>query len=319
MSETYPYSRQMGKSATTMLQGLSGLVEFECAARWGSMRLAAVELHKTASAVSQQVRRLEASLGFALFDRHARRIAITDKGRELAATLTKLLADLNRQVTALRQDDPAALLRISTTHSFAMKWLVPRLHRFSALHPAVDIRIDASDELVDMEAGVCDVALRYVSAQPDDDSLVYRERLAVVYSPLLSPKFHRAASLAALARQPLLFEGTPEVWLRLLEANRVESGRCDFSRSYSHGGLLVQAAVAAHGVALAPYALACEDLLQGRLLQCDCATVVSGYGYRLLVAPGQSSTAKVRSFVNWFYAEIAAMHPNAAQSQKDSR
>ena len=70
----------------------------------GSIRLAAAELHKTPSAVSQQIKQLEATLGFALFERHARHITITDKGRELAATVSRLLTELGRQVTALRQD-----------------------------------------------------------------------------------------------------------------------------------------------------------------------------------------------------------------------
>lgn len=289
------------------LPTLSGLIEFDCAARHGSIRLAAAELHRTPSAVSQQIKQLESTLGFALFERHARHIAITDKGRELAATVARLLTELGRQVTALRQDDPAALLRISTTHSFAMKWLVPRLHRFTARHPAVDIRVEASDGVVDMAAGVCDVALRYVAATPQDDGLLYRERLVAVVSPSLLTAPASTPKLATLVRQPLLFEGTPEPWLRVLEASGVRTRRLDFSRSYSHGGLLVQAAVAGHGVALAPFALAHEDLQQGRLVQCDCAPLPNGYGYRIVVAPGLSPSVKVQAFVAWMQEEVAAM------------
>ncbi|HEX5687036.1 MAG TPA: LysR substrate-binding domain-containing protein [Ideonella sp.] len=293
---------------TFALPTLSGLIEFECAARWGSIRLAAAELHKTPSAVSQQIKQLEATLGFALFERHARHISITEQGRELAATVTKLLAELGRQVTALRQDDPAALLRISATHSFAMKWLVPRLHRFTAQYPAIDIRVEASDQVVDLSDGRCDVALRYVAATPEGDTLVYRERLVAVVSPTLLPDGAATPpKLATLLRQPLLFEGTPEPWLRVLEAGGVRSRRLDFSRSYSHGGLLVQAAVAGHGVALAPYALACEDLQQGRLVPCDSAPLPNGYGYRVVVATGQAPSTKVQAFTTWMRDEVAAM------------
>lgn len=293
------------------LPTLSGLIEFESAARHGSIRLAAAELHKTPSAVSQQIKQLESTLGFTLFERHARHIAITDKGRELATSVNRLLTELGRQVTALRQDDPAALLRISTTHSFAMKWLVPRLHRFTARYPAIDIRVEASDQVVDMAAGVCDVALRYVAAPAQDDGLLYRERLVAVVSPSLLPTPDASPRLAALIRQPLLFEGTPEPWLRVLEASRVRSRRLDFSRSYSHGGLLVQAAVAGHGVALAPFALAHEDLEQGRLVPCDSAPLPNGYGYRIVVAPGLEAAGKAQAFVAWMQAEMAAMQITA--------
>lgn len=289
------------------LATLSGLIEFDSVARHGSIRLAAAELHKTPSAVSQQIKQLESALGFALFERHARHIAITDKGRELAATVGRLLTELGRQVTALRQDDPAALLRISTTHSFAMKWLVPRLHRFTARHPAIDIRVEASDRVVDMAAAVCDVALRYVPASAPGEDLLYRERLVAVVSPSLLPAPDARPKLAALIRQPLLFEGTPEPWLRTLEASGLRSRRLDFSRSYSHGGLLVQAAVAGHGVALAPFALAHEDLLQGRLVQCDGEPLPNGYGYRIVVAPGLAPSVKVQAFVAWMQEEVAAM------------
>ena len=162
--------------------------------------------------------------------------------------------------------------------------------------------------MVDLTEGRCDVALRYVAALPDDDTLVYRERLVAVVSPTLLPEGAvTPPKLATLLRQPLLFEGSPEPWLRVLEASGVRSRRLDFSRSYSHGGLLVQAAVAGHGVALAPYALACEDLLQGRLVLCDSTPLPNGYGYRVVVAAGRAPSAKVQAFATWMNDEVATM------------
>lgn len=292
------------------LRGLSGLIDFDCAARLGSFRLAGAELHKTPAAVSQQIKQLEQALGFALFVRHARHVSITEKGRELAGTVARLLAELNRQITALQQDgDDEALLRITSTHSFAMKWLVPRLHRFSACHPSIDLRVEASDQPVDLDGSGVHVALRYVRVKPGDEAPLYREQQVVVYGPQL-PLGRRASSppnLATLARQPLLYEGTPEAWLRVLDANGVRVRHPDFARSYSHAGLLVQAAAAGQGVAVAPYSLAYEDLLRGRLLRCDCEPLPSAYGYRLLVAAGLAGAPKVRHFREWVDAEIAEM------------
>ena len=109
------------------LRSLSGLIDFDCAARWGSFKLAARELHKTPAAVSLQVKQLEENVGFALFVRHPRHIALTEKGQELAITTSGMLADLRAKVAALQRGDEEAVLRISTTHSFAIKWLVPRI------------------------------------------------------------------------------------------------------------------------------------------------------------------------------------------------
>ncbi len=86
------------------LRNLSVLLDFECAARWCSFKLAAHELHKTPAAVSQNIKQLELQLGFALFERHARHLSMTEKGAELADTVRQLLHDLQVKVTALRKD-----------------------------------------------------------------------------------------------------------------------------------------------------------------------------------------------------------------------
>ena len=78
------------------LRSLSGLIDFECAARWGSFKLAAHELHKTPAAVSLQVKQLEETIGFPLFVRHPRHIALTEKGQELAIATARMLGELRK-------------------------------------------------------------------------------------------------------------------------------------------------------------------------------------------------------------------------------
>lgn len=288
------------------LRNLAGLIEFESAARWGSIRLAAEELHRTPSAVSQQIRKLEHTVGFPLFERRPRSVVLTERGQALAASLSSTLTQLGRQIETLRQEDPAHLLRITTTHSYAMKWLVPRLHRFTRLHPAIDIRVEANDAVADLTLGRWDVALRYAqeAAFPLAEPLLYREQLVVVYGPQLASG---PVEPAALARWPLLYEGSPASWQALLARAGIRRRRLDFSRSFSHSGLLVQAAVAGEGAALVPYSLAYEDIAHGRLLRAAFEPVASDYGYRLIAAPGQGTSHKVRAFVAWMQAEVAAM------------
>lgn len=282
------------------LRSLSGLIDFECAARWLSFQRAALELHKTPAAVSQQIKHLEEALGFALFARYPRRIAITDRGRALAATLTRVLGELHGKVEALRHDDAERVLRISTTHSFAMKWLIPKLHRFTAGHPQLDLRVEASDQPVDLDADTCDVAVRYGRI---DDAHAFRDRLIVVHSPAIAA---HPRPLGELLRHPLLYEATPELWLRLLAAHRLDARRADLARSYSHNGLLVQAAVAGLGVALVPHTLADEDITHGRLVMAACRPLASAYGYRVLSSPDKRALAKVRGFTDWIAAELGA-------------
>jgi LysR family glycine cleavage system transcriptional activator len=289
------------------LRSLSGLIDFDCAARWGSFKLAARELHKTPAAVSQQVRHLEESVGFALFVRHPRRIALTEKGQELAIAIARMLSDLRGKVGALQRGDEESVLRISTTHSFAIKWLVPRMHRFTRLYPELDIRIDSNDAPVDLEADSTDVAVRYGPVRDGDPALLFRERLVPVYSPELLEPGQSELLLSDLPSYRLLVEKSPENWLQLLNENKALKGKYDFSRGYSHWGVLVQAAVAGQGVALVPYGIACQDIASGALRQIACRSAPFGSGYRFLANPHKESMTKVKRFREWVVAEMEEM------------
>lgn len=297
-------------NAKQPLRSLSLLVDFECAARWCSFKLAAHELHKTPAAISQNIRQLEQQLGFALFERHARHLSITEKGSELATTVSQLLGDLHIKVAALREDSANDSLRISCTHSFAMKWLVPRLHRYTQLHPEIDIRIDSNDAVVNPALGQCDIAIRHQQyVEGNTGNLLWREQLLLAYSPALlhekDKRSRQAPGLKHLLRYPLLYEGTPEHWIRLLQEQGMLGQPHDFAQNYSHAGLLVQAAVAAQGVALLPAAIACEDLQQGRLLSLAGAQLSSRYCYRLVTEGIRSG--KLNDFIDWLHAEVADM------------
>ncbi|GAB3452179.1 glycine cleavage system transcriptional regulator GcvA [Massilia terrae] len=289
------------------LRSLSGLIDFDCAARWGSFKLAGQELHKTPAAVSLQIKHLEESVGFALFVRHARHITLTEKGQELAVAVARMLSDLRDKIGALQGGDEEAVLRISTTHSFAIKWLVPRMHRFTKLYPELDIRIDSNDVPVDLEADSTDVAIRYGPVRDGDPATLLRERLVPVYSPeLLAPGQH-ALTLADLGQHRLLCEKSNEAWLQLLNENRAFKGAYDFSRGYSHWGVLVQAAVAGQGVALVPFGIACGDLASGGLRQIACRSAAFHNGYRFLANPHKEGLGKVKRFRDWMFAEMAEM------------
>ena len=289
------------------LRSLSGLIDFECAARWGSFKLAARELHKTPAAVSQQVKQLEENVGFPLFVRHPRHISLTEKGQELSVATGRMLADLRAKVAALQRGDEEAVLRISTTHSFAIKWLVPRMHRFTKLCPELDIRIDSNDAPVDLHADSTDVAIRYGPVREGDPSVLFRERLVPVYSPELLAPGQADLTLADLPHCRLLVEQSPEAWLQLLNENKALKGKYDFSRGYSHWGVLVQAAVAGQGVALVPYGIAFQDIVKGALRQIPARSAPFANGYKFLVNPHKEHMLKVQRFRAWMVGEMEEM------------
>src|SRR5690348_15323090 len=120
---------------------LNGLRAFETAARHGSFTLAGRELNVTPAAVSQQVRLLEQRLGFALFQRHANELELTDQGRAFQPGLTDAFDNIQRltdQVAAMR---PGPVLVAGIAPAFALNWLIPRLPSFSRKHPEVEFRM----------------------------------------------------------------------------------------------------------------------------------------------------------------------------------
>jgi LysR family glycine cleavage system transcriptional activator len=289
------------------LRSLSGLIDFDCAARWGSFKLAAQELHKTPAAISLQVKQLEEAVGFALFIRHPRHITLTEKGQDLAVTVARLLADLRAKVEALRGGDDEKILRITTTNSLAIKWLVPRIDRFTRLYPDLDIRLDSSDRLIDMDDESIDVAIRFSDVHDGDPALVFCDRLVPVYSPALLAPGQDALALADLQRFPLLHEETTENWIQLLRENNALKGRYDFSRSYTNFAVQVQAAVAGQGVGLVSYAVAYEDIQNGALRVLACRLAPYNRGYRFLVNRNKAGLNKITRFRAWLTEEMAQM------------
>lgn len=292
------------------LRTLSGLIDFAAAARHGSFRLAAQELHKTPAAVGQQIKQLEESLGFKLFARFPRHVALTEKGEELAHTVAHLLDELRAKVAALQAADDATVLRVTTTHSFAIKWLVPRLHIFTRRHPDLDVQVLPNDAIISVEDGTCDVAMR-VGQFAGAQEVYYDEKLVVVCSPALVGD--ERPRIADLVRFPLLHSGDAQWWREILAREGQDESLSRVGRNYSHGGILVQAAVAGLGVALAPYPLAYEDLERGNLIAADCAPLTSGIRYRLIYGRNRGDVRKIKLFRDWIAEEMAALQIRFAE------
>ena len=145
------------------LPPLNALRSFEAAARHLSFTLAAEELHVTQAAVSHQVKALEERLGLKLFRRLPRGLMLTEQGQallpELRGAFDRMEQALSR-VSALGKEGP---LTVSLLTTFALTWLVPRLHRFQALHPGIDVRMLTTQRMADFAREDVDLAIRYAA------------------------------------------------------------------------------------------------------------------------------------------------------------
>jgi len=143
------------------LPSLDLLRGFESAARLLSFTRAGEELHLTQSAVSRQMQELEGQLGVKLFERRHRALALTEAGQQFYPAAAQVLATMRAATDRLRAQAGRVGLAVTTTHSFAALWLIPRLAGFTRAHPGVDVRIAADVRVQDLERDGLDVAIRH--------------------------------------------------------------------------------------------------------------------------------------------------------------
>ena len=294
------------------LPSLNALLAFEAAARLSSFTHAARELGVTQTAISHQVRGLEETLETALFRRTPRGISLTDDGQRWAAELGVVFARLRDANTRLRRPHalPRPAVSISVVPSFGARWLVPRLGRFLASHPEVDVRISATERLVDLSTEPIDIGIRYglgsypglITTKLLDDVWV------VVAAPCLAAK-HALWRLSDLNQETLLSDDHRDAWSRWFRArSRALPDRVRRSE-ISDSSMLVEAAVRGQGVGLARRSLAVDELGAGRLVLLfpKLQALPTGLGY-YLVSPRTSLRRKpVADFRDWVLSEAESL------------
>lgn len=161
----------MTKSIHIRSAPLGAIRAFEAAARLGSFKLAAQELSVTPAAISHQLAALEEYLGTPLFVRSNRLVQLTTKGRQFSTQVTSAFARLQTAMQeASATDTNEQVLVVSAAPSIAAKWLVPRLSRFHAQFPDIDLRLSSENQSHDlMHDASVDVVLRYGKGGYDQD------------------------------------------------------------------------------------------------------------------------------------------------------
>jgi DNA-binding transcriptional LysR family regulator len=288
--------------------GLAALRGFEAAARELSFTVAAQQLSLTQSSISRQVAALERQIGKALFVRKTRALLLTAAGEQLQQAVRQSLTAIDRCVDEIRGVGSARRVTLSTYASFASLWLVPRLAAFQRQHPDIEIRLDASDRVVDLQAEEVDVAIRWLpqARMAPGATLLVDD----VIAPALSPRLLPATPLLApadLARWPLLdLDGSVagarqlnwSTWFEHAGAGVVEplAGRLLFS----FVDQAVQAAVRGQGVALVRSPFLQDCVASGDLVMpFPQLRMPTGYRHVLVVNPSGARRPHVAAFVVW--------------------
>lgn len=292
------------------LPPLSSLRAFEVVARHDTFRAAADELHVTAAAVIQQVKALENFVGRKLLRRHSRGYSLTPDGAAGLEALHGGFDQLSAAVDAMTSGGHR-VLTVSAVPSLSAEWLVPRLHRFSEQHPAIDVLLHPSVELVDLEHSRVDLGVRYGSgAYPGLLSeRLFDDEIFPVYSPRMLNGRRPLRSPGELRAYPLIHtEWTPDAghwpgWSDWLRAAGVTGVNVNKGLRFSDGALAIQAAVSGQGVALGSKALALDHLAAGRLERPFELSLLTDFAYYIVCSRNRAEEPDLMAFRRWVISE----------------
>ena len=297
------------------LPPLNSLRAFEAAARHLSFTKAAEELHVTPAAVSQQIRQLEAYYGLSLFRRTTRSLVLTEDALRALPAVREAFESLGEVHQRLSAHRDSNLLTVSASPSVGERWLLPRLERFRALHPDIDIRIDATDLLVDFNRDQVDIAIRYgrgVYGGLEADALM-EDVVFPVCSPALLEGDPPLRSPDDLRHHTLLHpewrqerDAAPswQMWLRAAGVKDVDPTR---GMRFSMDAMLARAAADGLGVALALRSMVQHELEAGTLVRPFTGThfeeVAASFRPYLVYPKENLALARVAAFRDWALAE----------------
>jgi LysR family glycine cleavage system transcriptional activator len=288
------------------LPPLRSLRAFESAARHLSFARAAEELHVTPAAISQQIKLLEEHLGLALF-RRAAGVTLTEPAEAALPLLSDAFDRMERAVERLRMGREHGPLVVSAPPSFAARWLIPRLERFQALHPEIDLRLAASIKLVDFDTEDVDLAIRYGAGHygPLHVERLKAEAVVAVAHPRLAASLRAPADLLTatlLHNEGMNWDSTYPDWSAWLKNAGVNVDQPLKLRPFGDANLLIQAAMSGLGAALVWQTLVTQEQAEGRLVALFPAQPLVN-AYHLVCPPNRLDSPKVAAFRDWIMSE----------------
>ena len=289
---------------------------FEAAARHLSFTRAAEELFITQSAVSRQIQALEQSLGVALFIRRNRGLMLTAAGEQMLRAVEEALRTLHEAVERIAPDSQQNLVTVTSSIAFCSLWLIPRLAAFRKMHPEVDVRIAANNQVLDLDRERIDIGIRYCPATkaPPGSIRLFGEEILPVCSPaLLKDRSRPLKSVPDLKHHVLLhFDDSDRsvpwlAWSVWLESAGLPDLKPAGSLRFSHYDQVVNAAIGGQGVALGRRPLVRNLIDEGSLVVPFALGSVTDRAYFIVRTAATTARGEVNAFVDWLIAESAAL------------
>jgi LysR family transcriptional regulator, regulator of gene expression of beta-lactamase len=281
---------------------LNGLRAFEAAARHLSFTRAAIELCVTPPALSHQVKALEERLGVPLFRRLPRGLALTDEGQALLPVLREAFDKVAAALDEFDGGKGREVLSVGCVGTFALGWLLPRLAAFRAEHPFVDLRLTTNNNRVDIAEEGLDFAIRFGDGawHGTDAAFLFDAPLTPLCSPGIAARLREPADLAA---ETLLRSYRVGEWPAWLEAAGVPAPALT-GPVFDSAAVMVEAALAGHGVALGPACMFERELASGKAARPFRLEIGMG-GYWLTSLKSRKPTPAMAAFQSWMLAAAA--------------
>lgn len=284
------------------LPSIELLQAFLTVAKMGNFGKAGEQLNLSQSAVSRQVAQLEARLETRLFERHTRKIVLTDEGKSLVPVAEQVIGLLSDASHMLATVGRSVSLRAHPT--MAARWLIPRLTNFYRLHPEVTVSVDTVyHRFPDFAFESIDAMIAYGTATwPDFEALeLWEEQLIPVCSPVL------------------LAGTTPEEVLKTARLVDASMDRLDWRRWEEHYpgstgpdnshltfDTLESAIVAVkcgQGIALVDAVLTRDELLAQQLVRVHSGSIITGGRYTLVYPKRVKRSSGFCEFLDWLEQE----------------
>jgi len=292
------------------LPSLNAVKAFEAVVRHGTTVGAAAEIGVTHGAVSRQIQLLEDWIGRPLFKRDTGRLVVTEAGMSYAQIAGRAFDMLHDGTEAVLEVSDR-VVRVTTTSSFASEWLMPRLADFRARHPQIEIWMEEGKEISNPRSGGCDLAIRMGTG--DWPGVCATPLMSDRLFPVCTPEI--AATLTdpeRLGEVPLLHDDDPQAqWSRWLSQAGVSmdarrAKRFERGARFASSSLLLRAAAAGQGVALARARMAESWLASGRLVRPFAKEVDLGHAYWLVTRQGTEPRRPLRLFLGWLKQQAGA-------------
>lgn len=294
------------------LPPLNSLRAFEAAARHMSFTKASEELHVTPGAISQQIKLLETYLGIKLFKRQNRMILLTEHAQVCLPYLIDGLDRFSEGIAAIEQLNIDKPLTITVAEAFASRWLMPRLRSFRNKHPDIDVRIDASKELMNLVHDDIDLGIRYGGG--NYPGLVTEYLLPQAVYPVCSPSLLEQGpdikKPADILKHTLIhgnynyIDATQPDWEMWFKTVGIENADTSHGLRFNASEMFVQAAIEGQGVALIGSVIADEGLKTGRLVRPLEHAIPLDFAYYFVCAKSKENLPRVIAFREWLLEEI---------------